>query len=90
MKSWTETPPTEPGHYWLYGDESYGSMGGHYTGSMPPETHLHYVEVHPISNGLMAVTSGRFMSLNKFDKEARQEGHIGVWQKVQHPKLPTT
>jgi len=88
FSAWTEAPPTEPGHYWLYGEDSYGAMGGHYTGSIPPETLLHYVEVRAISNGMMAVTSGRFISLKKFDAEKRQEGHIGVWQRVIHPSLP--
>ncbi len=85
---WTETPPSEPGYYWLYGEDSYGSMGGHYTGSVPPEKRLHYVEVRAISNGLMAVTSGRVISLKKFDAEKRQEGHMGVWQPVDIPSLP--
>lgn len=85
---WSEEPPTEPGFYWLYGEVSYGSMGGHFSGSIPPEHKLHYVEIRQISNGLSAVTEGRFMLLRKFDAEKRQEGHIGVWQEVQHPELP--
>lgn len=87
---WCDAPPTEPGCYWLYGEESYGSMGGHYTGTILPEERLHYVEVRAISNGLMAVTAGRFISLNKFNREKRQEGHIGVWQPVDLPALPNT
>lgn len=86
--AWTEDPPTEPGFYWLYGEEAYGSMGGHYSGTIPPETRLHYVEVMEIRNGLAAVTSGRFMSLDKFNPAKRREGHIGVWQPVQLPALP--
>lgn len=85
---WSEESPTEPGFYWLYGETSYGSMGGHYSGAIPPRKELHYVEVQKISNGLMAVSSGHFIPLEKFDAEKRQPGHIGVWQKVQHPELP--
>lgn len=85
---WAETPPTEPGAYWLYGDASYGSMGGHYSGTIQPEFRLHFVNVRAISNGLMAITEGRFISLRKFDSAVRQEGHIGVWQPAKLPVLP--
>lgn len=78
------------GDYWLYGDFCYGSMGGHYTGSIPPDKELHFVRVVKISNGHIAVCNGQFMSLQPFDKEKRREGWVGVWQPVVLPVLPTT
>lgn len=86
---WTSSAPTKKGSYWFYGDECFGSMGGHFTGSIPPRLELHYVTVRAISNGMMAVTNGRFMPMRPFDPSVRREGYVGVWQPVQMPSLPT-
>lgn len=88
--TWSTTAPTEEGFYWLYGDPAFGSMGGHYTGSIPPHKELNYVQVVKVSNGFMAITRGQFMSLLPFNKEKRREGWVGVWQPVVLPTLPTT
>ena len=34
---WSSSPPDSPGFWWLYGDEEFGTMGGNYNGSIPPD-----------------------------------------------------
>lgn len=63
-------------------------MGGHYSGQIQPTKETHLVRIRKISNGLMAVTDGRFMSLKPFDKEKKQEGYLGFWKKADLPTTP--
>lgn len=90
MKKWQSEPPDSEGFWWLYGDEEFGTMGGNYTGSIPPDKELCIVDVRKFgSEGrLIGVASGRFIPLRPFNADLRQPGYIGVWQKVQEPELP--
>lgn len=87
-EEWSPDAPKEEGSYWFYGDDCFGSMGGNFTGSIPPDLELHYVTVRAISNGFMAVTNGRFMPMRPFNPDNRREGYIGVWQRAILPPLP--
>ena len=86
---WQDTPPDSEGLWWLYGDPQFGSMGGHYTGSILFEPELHVITVQKISNGLMAHARGQFINLRPFDKRRQLEGYIGKWARVNMPELPT-
>lgn len=88
MESWTTQPPTEPGTYWLYGDAFLGLMNGDFREDAVVKVELYLVEVHQVSNGLIAVTNGNFMSLRTFDKGIDAQGHVGYWQKTILPDLP--
>lgn len=87
-EEWEESPQFEEGWWWFYGDDSFGSMGGNFTGSIPPVVEMHLVRIRNISNGMMAVTSGRFMRLEKFNPKTRSEGYLGVWKRAQLPEPP--
>ena len=88
MDEWTEEAPTEPGMYWFYGDYCVGSMGQDYFDDFEPDNRMELVEVFEISNGMMADTRGKFMSLKKFDKNKRKEGHVGKWMPAILPNPP--
>lgn len=89
-KDWSATAPNKPGWYWFYGDISMWSMGGHYfeKDPIPPNAKLHLVDVHKISNGMMAAAEGRFVSLTPFDKRKRREGYLGYWAPAELPEPP--
>jgi hypothetical protein len=87
LQEWSPDAPNEEGPFWFYGAVNFGSMGGHYSGQIQPSKEIHLVRIRKISNGLMAVADGRFMSLKPFDKEKKQEGRhaarkacVGRWQ----------
>jgi len=87
---WSTTPPTEPGRYWFYGDPWLGDMGSDFRDDYhgPDESHrkMHAVEVVEISNGILAVANGNFMSLDTFNK--KHNGHLGYWQRAIVPPPP--
>jgi hypothetical protein len=87
---WSTTPPSEPGRYWFYGDPWLGDMGSDFRDDYhgPDENHrkLHSVEIVAISNGVLAVADGNFMSLRTFDKKGK--GHLGYWQKAETATPP--
>ncbi len=85
---WFDHFPTEPGTYWLYGDPEFGSMGGHYTGTIPFEPAMYFVEIFEIANGMLAKTEGRMVFDRPFDAEKRQAGFIGKWRKATLPDPP--
>jgi hypothetical protein len=89
---WSSTPPNAEGFWWLFGDEEFGTMGGNYTGSYPPEMELRIVEVRTMGSGdgksLYGVAGGRMVPLTPFDAEKRKPGFVGVWQKAVLPDLP--
>jgi len=90
--NWKKTPPDSEGFWWLYGEWSFGTMGGHFTGSIPPEFRLHPVEIITIGHGkkLIGICQGQFVILRPFDKEKQEEGYVGVWKKMDVPNLPDT
>jgi hypothetical protein len=88
LREWSPDAPTDEGTFWFCGDDSFGSMGGHYTGSIQPRNEIHLVVVRKISNGVIAVTNGHFMSLTPFNMEKRQSGYLGLWQKADLPPMP--
>lgn len=63
-------------------------MGGHYSGTIPTEARLQVVDVRELGGHLTGVSRGRLIGLNKFDRENRNPGYVGVWQKVLLPELP--
>ena len=67
---WSETIPTESGVYWFYGV---------WRREQPPKPATRLVRVMPISNGIMYVTDGNFVSLHDI---------IGIWQKAIVPEPP--
>ncbi len=87
---WSTEPPTEPGRYWFYGDPWLGDMGSDFRDDYagPDEKHrkLHSVEICAISNGVIAVCDGNFMSLTTFAK--KRNGHLGYWQRAATPAPP--
>lgn len=87
--NWTTEAPTKPGMYWFYGDESVGNMGMHYDDDFIPKYEMMLVKASKIVNGMMFVTKGRFMPTEKFDKEKRVTGHVGMWAKAALPDPPT-
>ena len=87
-EDWSSDQPKEEGLYWFYGDPRFGSMGGHFAGTVPPRLELHLVKVNRISNGFVFVSDGQFMSSRPFDKNRRGEGYVGVWQRAYAPPLP--
>lgn len=86
--NWTTEPPTEPGTYWFFGDEVMGGMGQDYTDEAHINTCMSLVKIRRISNGLMAVANGHFMSLHQFDQTKKREGHIGYWAPAKLPEAP--
>ena len=86
---WSPSPPNSEGFWWLYGDDEFGTMGGNYSGSVPPERTLRIVEVKKIGTGLIGISSGRMIELRPFDLKGRRTGYVGVWQKALPPTLPT-
>lgn len=90
--NWQTTPPDSEGFWWLYGDEEFGTMGGNYNGTFPPDTKLRCVEVIGIGkdNHLIGIANGRMFELRPFNLEKRKSGYVGVWQKVILPELPGT
>lgn len=89
QEDWKESPQFTEGWWWFYGDEAFGSMGGHFNGSIPPRMEMSLVRIRCIANGLVAVSNGRFTSLTKFDPQTRREGYVGVWKPAQLPEAPT-
>lgn len=87
-EEWSPNPPNEEGWYWFYGDPMFGSMGGHFAGTVPPRLELHTVKCHRISNGFAFVCDGHFMASRPFDRNRRAEGYVGVWQRAHYPALP--
>ena len=85
QSEWFDDAPTQPGYYWLLGDPYMGEMGGHFTGVTKPEIRLQLVEVSRISNGLLAVCGGHFITLNKWD--GKQKGFHGKWAQAVVPDV---
>ena len=86
---WSEDPPDSEGLWWLLGDEEFGSMGGNYTGTIPPDKKLRVVDVRTLGgNRLHGIQGGRLISLVPFDAEKRKPGFVGQWRKVLLPPLP--
>lgn len=86
--TWSSDPPDSEGLWWIVGDEEFGTMGGNYTGTIPPEVRLRVVEVTKTATHLYGACGGRFISLTPFDKENRKPGYVGEWKKVTLPELP--
>ncbi len=84
---WFDDPPQEPGYYWFYGDPYMGEMGGHYNGTVDPEYGLQLVEIHEIANGVMGVSNGQFIPLEKWNPESRHKGVLGKWAQVIIPNI---
>lgn len=86
---WTSLGPTMEGFYWFYGDPYKGGMGIDYRDDCPPiEPQMYLVEVATISNGLMAMTNGTIISLQRFDKARGIEGYVGYWKHANLPEPP--
>lgn len=86
---WSKDPPNEPGLWYLYGQESFGSMNGHYTGDVHPKENLNLVQVRSSNGGgLFGVSNGRVVELTPFDFDARKCGYLGLWKKVDLSELP--
>lgn len=87
--TWSSDPPDSEGLWWILGDEEFGTMGGNYTGSIPPEERLRVVDVTQSgATHFYGACGGRFISLTPFDEEKRKPGYVGVWKKVTLPELP--
>lgn len=76
-QQWFDDPPKEPGYYWFYGDPRMGQMGGHYDGTIKPKKHLVLVEIKRISNGVVGIADGNFITLRKWN--GKQQGCCGQW-----------
>lgn len=85
-EGWSVQAPSEPGHYWFFGDVEFGSMGANYTGVHGPEMRMHLVQIQ--GNTSMAVVDGRFMSTQPFDAKNQRAGYIGVWRRARLPDVP--
>lgn len=89
---WSKDPPNEVGLWWLYGEEEFGAMGGHYTGSVPPDIELQVVKVMRLGQGdnshLRGNSRGRLITLEPFSFSQRKPGCIGLWKKVEEPSTP--
>ena len=85
---WIPEAPAEPGMYWLWGEECKGSMGMDYKDSREDIVEMHLVHVFKVSNGLMAVTHGRFVALTPFDPAVHREGYVGYWTPATLPVPP--
>ena len=89
MGAWSDTPPEAPGLYWFFGELEWGSMGGHFSGSVPFRPRLDLVKVDGVGDQLFAASVGRFVSLEKFNPEERWgTGWWGLWADASHPDLP--
>lgn len=92
-QGWRLEAPDQEGLWWLYGEEEFGAMGGHYTGTVPREWELVPVEVRMIGSGerahLIGVAKGRMINLTPFDREKYRTGYMGMWCKMGLPALPT-
>jgi hypothetical protein len=84
---WSENPPDKPGYYFFYGDPYFGAMGKDYEENAIPDKDLHIVKVIAVTNSLIFICDGAFMSKKKFNGES--EGWIGVWSAIPMPELPT-
>ena len=87
-EQWYDDPPQIPGYYWFYGDPHMGSMGGHYSGTVKPDYRLCLVEVFAISNGVLGVSNGQFIPLNKWNIESKTQGVVGKWAQAKIPTIP--
>ena len=87
VNEWSNEFPSEEGVYWFYGDPFHGQLSCDFENSSI-EPNLYYVQVKQISNGLIAVASGQFMSSHKFNKEQRRSGYVGYWKKFEQIQLP--
>lgn len=89
LNNWTTDIPTEPGTYWFYGDEHAGQCGGDFQPGHKFDQRLSLVYVNKISNGLMAHSSGAFITLSKFNpSNMRSVGVVGYWKKCPMPEAP--
>lgn len=88
---WSKEPPNEEGLWWLYGEEEFGAMGGHYTGTVPPDIELQVVKVMRLGQGdnshLVGNSRGRLIALTPFSRQYKP-GYIGLWKKVDKPNTP--
>lgn len=85
--NWTTEAPTQPGDYWFFGDFM-GGMGLDFTDDAVVEPRMMLVRVDKCSNGLMAVSEGRFVPRIPFDKTGRVEGYVGYWAPAELPEPP--
>lgn len=89
MLDWTQDYPTEPGHYWFYGDPYKGQMGQDFTENARINPQLSLVRIFQTSNSLMAVGDGQCFPSRKFDKtSAYNTGYLGYWAKADIPEVP--
>lgn len=81
---WSILPPTEPGHYWFYGDPEMGTMGCDYDEDPEPiKAKMYLIEIWKTGGGsLVATGDGRFLTLNQFDKLKKRSGYVGYWRKA--------
>lgn len=90
--AWREEPPDTVGAWWLYGEVEFGSMGGHYSGSIPMVARLHHVQVMTLGSGeaaqLYGKCDGRLINLQRFSHGERRVGCVGLWRKVDEVPLP--
>lgn len=85
---WTADIPNDPGFYWFWGDLIRGGMGQDYNNPDPVKPEINLVDVRRISNGLMGVSRGHFVNLQKFCRSGRCEGVCGYWLKAELPLPP--
>lgn len=64
-EGWSTTPPNETGHYWFYGEDLLGEMGEDFTPTKVYKPRLRLVNIVKGSNGLIAITEGHFMGVEK-------------------------
>lgn len=82
---WFDAPPKKPGWYWFFGDPYMGSMGGHYTGTVPPDNRLSLVRVDQIANGVLAVADGHAIPLRVWRPDKQIDGVLGKWCQAMVP-----
>lgn len=85
---WTNKFPTKPGKYWFYGESHMGSMGIDYTDKAEIEPKMYLIDIWEISNGLLGICEGQFMSSTQFDKNKQKEGYLGYFAKAELPEIP--
>jgi len=78
--TWTKHWPTEPGYYWFYGwcfSYDYDVR----TRQKPYPIKHYFVEARKVSNGVLYVTDGHFLS--------KAEGALGIWCVAELPAPPS-
>ena len=88
-EAWSDSFPAEPGHYWLYGDLLFGSMGRDYEPDAKPDEEFHLVKILRMGDGgMMGTSEGQIIFRAKFDKGTRKPGWVGKWLPTVFPEPP--